>query len=143
MTFDAAEKLPIFTAPVGVAAQLVLEVLEVDAALGVLADGDDLGDRLAPRQLVRVVLVGPDEDHRPLAAASSSQQADELVDGPGRAGAAEHDDVVGGRRYRRVDDGAGLLAQLGRSPAGGRRLGVGVGVHRQDLLADEVLDEAQ
>ena len=68
VTFDAAEKLPIFSAPVGVAAQLVLEVVEVDAAVGVLADRDDVGDRLAPRQLVRVVLVGPDEDDRPLAA---------------------------------------------------------------------------
>jgi hypothetical protein len=28
-------------------------------------------------------------------------------------------------------------------PAGGRGLGVGVAVHRQHLLADEVLDEAQ
>ena len=41
-----------------------------------------------------------------------------------------------------VDDGARLLAQLGRPPPGGRRLGVGVAVHREHLLADEVLDEA-
>ena len=72
----------------------MLEVLDVDAALRVLADGDDLGDRLAPGQLVGVVLVGPDEDHRSLAALEP-QHADELVDGPGRAGAAEDDDVVG------------------------------------------------
>ena len=55
--------------PVGVAAQLVLEVLEVDPAVVVLADGDDVGDGLAPRKLVGMVLVGPDEDHRPLCCA--------------------------------------------------------------------------
>jgi hypothetical protein len=34
--------------------------------VGVLADGDDVGDRLAPGQLVGVVLEGADEDDRPL-----------------------------------------------------------------------------
>jgi hypothetical protein len=63
--------------------------------------------------------------------------------GAGRAGAAEDDDVVGAAVDGPVDDGARLLAQLGRPPAGGRGLGVGVGVHREHLLADEVLDEAQ
>jgi hypothetical protein len=42
-----------------------------------------------------------------------------------------------------VDDRARLLAQLGGPPAGRRGLGVGVAVHRQHLLADEVLDETQ
>ena len=39
---------------------------EVDVAVGVLADRDDVGDRLAPGQLVGVVLVRPDEHDRPL-----------------------------------------------------------------------------
>ena len=43
-----------------------LEARQVDPAVGVLADRDDVGDRLAPRQLVAVVLVRPDEDERPL-----------------------------------------------------------------------------
>ena len=36
----------------------------VDVAVGVLADGHHVGDRLAPRQLVGVVLEGSDEDDR-------------------------------------------------------------------------------
>ena len=51
-----------------VAAQFLLEVLEVDATVTVLGDRDDVGARLTPRQLVGVVLVGPDEDDRPRAA---------------------------------------------------------------------------
>ena len=38
---------------------------------------------------------------------------------------------------------AGVLAQPRRLQAGARRLGVGVGVAGEDLVADEVLDEAQ
>ena len=38
----------------------------VDSADGVLANGHDIRDRLAPGQLVRVVLVRTDEDDRPL-----------------------------------------------------------------------------
>ena len=49
--------------------QLVLEVLEIDAAVGVLTDRDDVGDRLSPWELVRVVLVRADEDDGALARA--------------------------------------------------------------------------
>ena len=34
--------------PVGVALELLAEVVEGDPAVGVLVDGDDVGDRLAP-----------------------------------------------------------------------------------------------
>ena len=56
---------------VGVAAELGLEVREVDPPVVVLADRDDVGAGLAPGQLVRVVLVGPDEDDGPLRARAS------------------------------------------------------------------------
>ena len=52
VTFDAAEKLPIFSGARGVAHELCFEVREIDVAVGVLVDHDDVGDRLAPRQLV-------------------------------------------------------------------------------------------
>ena len=46
--------------------ELALEVREVDVAVGVGVDGDHVGDGLAPRELVGVVLEGPDEHHGPL-----------------------------------------------------------------------------
>ena len=56
VTFEAAENEPIFSGRSRVAHELLRELLEVDVAVGVLADRDDVGDRLAPRQLVAVVL---------------------------------------------------------------------------------------
>ena len=50
--------------PVGVVDQLTLERGDVDVAVGVLRDDHDVGDRLAPRQLVGVVLERADEDDR-------------------------------------------------------------------------------
>ena len=52
--------------PVGVALELLAEVVEGDPAVGVLVDGDDVGDGLAPADLVGVVLEGADEDDRTL-----------------------------------------------------------------------------
>ena len=43
--------------------------------------------------------------------------------------------------HRAVDDAPRLLPQRCHVPAGGRRLGVRVGVQRQHLIADVVLDE--
>jgi hypothetical protein len=54
--------------PVGVTSQLPREVVDVEAPVGSLADRDDVGGRLAPGQLVGVVLVGADEHDRALAA---------------------------------------------------------------------------
>ena len=129
---------------VRVAAELRFEVGDVDTAGGVLADGDDLRAGLPPRQLVRVVLVGADEDDRPLGARPGEvEEADQLVDGARRARAAEHDDVLGGAVHRRVDDPACLLAQRRGLPPRRRGLRVRVRVQRQDAVADEVLDERQ
>ena len=66
VTFDAAENDPIFSGRSAWRDELGLERGEVDVAVGVLGDDDDVGDRLAPRQLVRVVLERADEDHRSL-----------------------------------------------------------------------------
>ena len=66
VTFDAAENDPIFSGAIGVGDQFGLEPGEVDVAVGVLGDGDDVGDRFSPRDLVRVVLERADEHHRPV-----------------------------------------------------------------------------
>ena len=144
MTFDAAEKLPTLSGAARVAAKLGVEVREVDAPAGVLADRDDVGARLAPRQLVRVMLVGTDEHDRALYARRVEvEQADELVDRARRARSTEHDDVVGRPVHGAVDDAAGVLTQRGRLPAGRGRLRVRVRVQRQHAVADVVLDERQ
>ena len=67
VTLEAAEKLPIRSGRSAYRRSSLGEVREVDAAVGVRADHHDVGERLAPRQLVGVVLVRPDEDHRPVA----------------------------------------------------------------------------
>ena len=145
--------------PVGVGDELGLEPLEVDPPVVVLGDDDDVGQRLAPRQLVAVVLVRSDEHDRPLARRDQPGQVvaivevgrqadleavDELVDRPGRARAGEQDDVVVlGPADRLADDPPGVLAEAGRLEPGPRRFGVGVAVERQDRVADEVLDERE
>ena len=126
----------------GVAAQFVLELGEIDRAGGVLADRDEISRRLSPREFVGVVLVGPDEHHRPVPWIQR-QQAAQLVDRAGRAGAAEDDHVIFAAVHRLVDDAAGLLAQRGGPAAGRRCLGVCVAVRRQHLIADDVFDERQ
>jgi hypothetical protein len=52
---------------IGEAAQLVAEVVQIEPAAGVLRDDHHVGDRLAPRQLVGVVLVRSDEHDGPAA----------------------------------------------------------------------------
>ncbi len=42
------------------------KVVEIDVTIGRLCDGDDIGNRLAPWQLVGVMLERTDEDHRSL-----------------------------------------------------------------------------
>ena len=112
VTLDAAEKLPICSGRSAWRDQLGLEAGEVDPPVGVLRDRDHVGDRLAPRQLVAVVLVGADEDDRALGGRdprrevvalvelgreAQRQDVDEPVDGGGRARADEDDDVLVGR----------------------------------------------
>src|SRR5690349_22589703 len=50
--------------PLGVPDELLLEASEVDVPVAVRGDGYEVRDRLPPRELVGVVLVGADEDHR-------------------------------------------------------------------------------
>ncbi len=129
-----------------------------DVPVEVLGDDDDVGDRLAPRQLVGVVLVGADEDDRPglrrdvpaevmgvLEGAGDAQaeDPDELVDGTRAPRAGEDDDGVLVAADGVADDRPGILAQPGGLQAGAGGLGVRVGVAGQDLVADEVLDERQ
>ena len=64
---------------------------QVDAPVRVLADRDHVGDGLAPRQLVAVVLVRPDEDQRSLVERDVRAQA--RSGRRGRRGCAEFEDV--------------------------------------------------
>ena len=66
VTFDAAENEPIFTGRSAYRDELRFEPCQVDVSVGVFGNRDDIGDRLAPRQLVGVVLERTDEDDRPL-----------------------------------------------------------------------------
>ena len=158
VTLEAAEKLPMRSRRPAWPASSLVELAEVDVAVGVLADHHHIGDRLPPGQLVGVVLVRPDEHHRPLPRRDPVRQpvavvqvgrdaqvedADELVDGGGAARPAEQDHGVVVAADGVADDPPRVLAEPGRLQAGARALGVGVGVAGQDLVADEVLDEGQ
>ena len=145
--------------PVGIGRQLVLELGEVDVAVLVLADRDHVRDALAPRQLVAVVLVRPDEHDRPLPGGNARPEApplvevgrdpdvedvDEPVDRGGRARAAEDHGVPGGVAAAALEhEATRLLAEARRLEPGSRGLRVGVRVQRQDRVADVVLDERQ
>ena len=87
----------------------MFQLVEVDVTVVVLVDLDHVGNRLTPRQLIRVVLVGPDEHHRSLIRRdligeavpivelrrdSDSEDADETVDGAGGPGAGEDHGVL-------------------------------------------------
>ena len=138
--------------------ELGVQCGEVDVPVPVLGDDDDVGDRLAPGQLVRVMLEGADEDHGPLLRRDVGGQriaivegrrdpqpedADQLVDRAGRAGAAEDDAGLVRAADGLVDDLPRVVAQAARLQAGARRLGVRVRVARQHLVADQVLDESE
>lgn len=136
-----------------------LERGEVHVPVGVLGDGDHVGQALAPRQLVRVVLEGTDEHdgafvgrharrppvtHVELARDAEPEDLDHPIDRRGRPRTTEEDRVFLGRGADRVpDDGTGVLPEAGGLPPGPGRLRVGVGVPREHEVADGVLDEAQ
>ncbi len=143
---------------VGVRRELGFQGVDVDQAVGVLRDDDDVGDRLPPGQLVGVVLERPDEHHRPAITGdvraqgeavvevgrdSEIEYADEPVDRPGRARAAEQHDVLDAAANTLAYESPCVLAEPGGLQAGARGLGVGVGVAGEDLVPDEVLDERQ
>ena len=134
------------------------QLVEVDVAVRVLVDDDDVGDRLPPGELVGVVFVGPEEHHRPLRGRdrlgepvaggqpgreAQLQDGDQLVHRRRRPGAAEDHQVVVGAADGVADQSSGLLAQPGGLQPGAGALGVGVGVAGQDVVADEVLDEVE
>ncbi len=141
-----------------VADQLAFQVCQVDVAVAILADDHEVSDRLAPGQLVGVMLVRADEDHRPLGVRDAPgqlvplvqpgrdaqfQDADELVHRGGDAGSAEDDEIVIGAADGVADDLPGLLAQPGSLQPGARAFGVRVGVPGEHRVPDEVLDEIQ
>ena len=100
--------------PGGVALELRPQVIEVEPALRVLADDDDLRRRLSPQQLVRVVLERAQEDERPLARVEP-EDSREQVDGGGGARAAEDHGVVHAAAYGPVDHPPRVLSQLRRT----------------------------
>jgi hypothetical protein len=144
--------------PVGVLGEPFGQLNEVDVAVGVLVDDDDVGDGLPPRQLVGVVLVGTQEHHRtfvhgdllaqPVALVEARgnpelEDAHELVDRRGGARPAEDHHVVLSAPDGVVDEPPGILPQLRGLQPGAGALGVGVGVPREHLVAEEVLQEVQ
>jgi hypothetical protein len=126
--------------------------------VGVGADDHHIGDRLPPGQFVGVVLVRPDEHHRPLSGRDLVHQpvaprgpigdpqfenADELADCRRGAGPAEDHQVLFAAADRVVDNLPGVFPQSAGGQAGAGALGVGIGVTRQHMVADHVLDEIQ
>src|SRR3970282_1021664 len=116
----------------------------------------DVRERLAPGQLVRVVLVRPDEYDGPLtgwnargqivsrieiARDAQVEHADELVDCSRRARPAEDHAMRVGPAHGVTDDAARLLTEPRRLEPRARAFRVRVGVQRQDRFPDVVLDE--
>src|SRR4030088_1941582 len=109
----------------------------------VLVDDDNLRDRLAPGKFVRVMLIGPDEDHRPfrrrdhrcevvavvqVCRYAQVEGVDHPVEGCRRARAAEDHGMLMARAERLANDLPRLLSKSGRLEAGAGRIGGGVGV---------------
>ena len=69
VTLEAAENDPMRSGRSAYSLELLLEHRHVDVAVAVLGDRHDVADRLAPRQLVGVVLERADEHDRPLVGA--------------------------------------------------------------------------
>ena len=144
--------------PVGMPAQPGLQVRQVDVPVGVLSDDDDVRDRLAPRQLIAVVLERTDEHDGPfplrdrprqpiaiveLGRHSKAEHAHELVHRSGRAGPAEDHRMLSRAAHRVTDDPAGLLPEAGGLETRAGRFRMRVGIQRQDRVADVVLDERE
>ena len=96
VTLEAARERADLQRPLGVLLQLLGELLLVDPTVGVLVDGDDVGDGLAPGDLVGVVLVGAEEHHRALGRRDVRGQVVLVVEGR-RDPQAEHADQLGDR----------------------------------------------
>ena len=144
--------------PVGVLLQLLGKLNLIDVPVGVLVDRDDVGDRLAPRQLVGVMLERPDEHDRSLVRRDlrgevvaiiefggdpQSHDPDQFVDSTGAARAGKDHDRLVIATNGVADEGSSVLAQPRGLEPSAACLGVGVGVARQHLISDELLDEGQ
>ena len=158
VTLEAAENEPILSGRSACSDELGGEERLVDVPVGVLGADHDVGDRLAPRQLVGVVLERADEDDRPLV---GRDVVGEVRAGP-RAprGSAGRGCRSAWRSRRCCPSPAKITAQSSSAPhglvhqpprvlaqprglqAGAARLGVGVGVAGEHLAPDEVLEEA-
>ena len=138
--------------------KLRLELRQVDAPVVILRDDHHVGDRFAPRQLVGMVFVGPDEDDRSLLGGDATaqlvavveclrdaqpQDRHELVDGGRRARPREDDGMLGSAATRVQDDVPGFLAESRRLQPGARGFRVRVGVQGQHGVPQVVLDEGQ
>ena len=126
--------------------------------VGVFRNHDDVGDRFTPGEFVGMMLERSDEHDRSLACRNVLRQVEPVVEVGGQAQVHDADQLVDGARGagsaedhagflvaadRILDDPASVLAQPCRLQTGARRLSMGIGVSGQDLLADEILDEAQ
>ena len=126
-------------------AQGCLERLEVDVAVAILRDRDEIGDGLAPRQLIAVVLEGPDEDDGTLRRGNRGtesitsievgrdaqvEDAYQPIDGTGAPTAGEDHAGRVVAVHRVADDATRVLAQTRGLQPRAARLGVGVGVRR-------------
>ena len=158
VTLLAAENDPIFNGRPWWRTSSVSQVHGVDVTVSVLGNHHDVRDGLAPREFVGMMLERSDEDHRPLLGRdditevvtvvqtrgdAESEDADELVDRAGATGSGENHHSVRVAAEGLHDDRAGVFAEPRGLQTGAAGLGMSVGVTREHLVPDEVLQEAQ
>jgi len=145
--------------PGSVLVQQRIERLERDPTGPVQGDDDHVGERLAPRHLVGMVLVRPDEDHGavlgrragpalgaesqgdPLSRGAQAEDSDQLVERARRPGSAEDHRGLVVPAHSAADQGPGLLPHRARVPTGRARLGVRVRVPAEHVLPYGVLHQ--
>jgi len=96
VTLLAAENEPM--RPFGIRQQLLLELGGVDVPVGVLGDHHDIGDRLAPGQLVGMVLEGPDEHDGTFLGGDGVADVIAVVQARGKPDPEDADQLVDGSR---------------------------------------------
>ena len=105
--------------------QLVLEMIEVDVAVGILPDRDDVGDRFAPRKFVGVVFERTDEHDRTFVARDGGRETVLLVElGRDREVEDPHHLVYRRRRTRSTKDHRVLVVASDRVEDDAARAGV-------------------
>ena len=147
VTLDAAENDPIRTGRAANSIRRRSRSRQVDVAVGILGDLDDVGDRFPPREFVGMVLVRSDEHHRALSSGGidavnpkrssrpagilKAKDGDESIDGAGRTRPGEDHGVLFAAADGMPDDRPGVLAESRGLKTRPRGLGMGVGVKRQ------------